>query len=93
MEEIQRTLMQLAEIYLDISRRDRETDPEESFHIFLISERVRKAAEELERMKPVKAEYEGDAKSSWWYVCEDCHTAIDPADKFCRQCGRPIQWA
>ena len=48
--------------------------------------------EAIEQMKPVQAEYEGDSKSTWWYVCGECHTAIDSRDRFCRQCGRPIQW-
>ncbi len=25
-----------------------------------------------------------------WYVCADCRKAIDPGDKFCRNCGREI---
>ena len=37
------------------------------------------------------AEIEGGG-SSWWYVCGECHTAIDTSDRFCRQCGRMIKW-
>lgn len=40
----------------------------------------------------VRAEYEGDARTDWWYVCEECHTRIDTSDRFCRQCGRRILW-
>lgn len=38
------------------------------------------------------AEVEGDGKSSWWYVCEECHTGLSDHDKYCRQCGRRILW-
>ena len=27
---------------------------------------------------------------TWYYVCGNCMTAIDPADKYCRECGRRI---
>ena len=39
----------------------------------------------------VPAEIEGGG-SSWWYVCGECHTAIDKLDKYCRQCGRKVKW-
>lgn len=38
------------------------------------------------------AEYEGDSRSTWWYVCGECHTGLDNSDKYCRQCGRRILW-
>lgn len=38
------------------------------------------------------AEVEGDGKSTWWYVCEECHTGLDVQDKYCRKCGRRILW-
>lgn len=38
------------------------------------------------------AEYEGDSRSTWWYVCGECHTGLDYSDKYCRQCGRRILW-
>jgi len=38
------------------------------------------------------AEVEGDGKSSWWYVCSECHTGLNDQDKYCRQCGRRILW-
>lgn len=42
--------------------------------------------------KTVQAETEGDGKSTWWYVCGECHTAIDRKDHFCRECGARIDW-
>ena len=40
----------------------------------------------------VPAEVEGDGRSTWWYVCGECHGAIDPKDKRCKSCGRRIGW-
>ena len=45
----------------------------------------------LKEMKPVPAEVEGGG-SSWWWVCGDCHGAIDNKDKYCRHCGTEIKW-
>ena len=43
------------------------------------------------KRKPVQAGLEGGG-TTWWYVCEDCHTAINYKDNFCRECGRPLDW-
>ena len=43
----------------------------------------------LER-EQVKPEIEGGG-CSWWYVCSECHGAIDSHDRFCRHCGGEIQ--
>jgi hypothetical protein len=29
---------------------------------------------------------------SWWYVCGKCKMPIDPMDKFCRHCGKAVNW-
>ena len=29
---------------------------------------------------------------SHWYICGACEYPVDPGDKFCRKCGRPIKW-
>lgn len=39
-----------------------------------------------------EAEIEGGGLT-WFFVCGECHTAIDSNDKYCRQCGRGIVWA
>jgi hypothetical protein len=44
-------------------------------------------------IKPVSAEYEGDRKSTWWYVCGECHGTIDTNDRYCRHCGNEIDWS
>lgn len=29
---------------------------------------------------------------SWWFVCEECHAAVDPTQKTCPVCGRRLKW-
>lgn len=38
-----------------------------------------------------EVELEGGG-TTWWYVCGECHGAIDSKDKFCRYCGRLLKW-
>ena len=37
------------------------------------------------------AELEGGG-TCWYYVCDECHIAINPKDNYCRGCGRKIIW-
>lgn len=46
--------------------------------------------EETLLTKPVRGEWEGGGHS-WWYVCGECHGALDPHDIYCRHCGRKIK--
>ena len=54
---------------------------------------MRDAAEELKTKddNTAEAEIEGGGMS-WFFVCGECHTAIDTKDKYCRCCGRKIIW-
>lgn len=45
----------------------------------------------LQRVRTAEAEMEGGGHT-WFFVCGECHTAIDTKDKYCRQCGREIKW-
>lgn len=47
---------------------------------------------EEKRKEPAEPEIEGDGRSGWWWVCPDCHGAIDSEEKFCRHCGRELIW-
>ena len=38
-----------------------------------------------------EVEVEGD-RWTWWYVCGECHTAINPYDKNCKECKRRLLW-
>jgi hypothetical protein len=29
---------------------------------------------------------------TWWYVCGNCKTAINPNDKYCHECGQAVKW-
>lgn len=46
--------------------------------------------EEQEAVKPER-EHSGGG-TTWWNVCGKCKTAINPNDKFCHECGRPVKW-
>ena len=47
----------------------------------------------LKEQEPVKPEQEHSGGGlTWWNVCGNCKTAINPNDKFCRKCGRPVEW-
>ena len=43
----------------------------------------------LKRMEPQEMEIEGGGPT-WWYVCPECHGAIESADHFCRHCGQAV---
>ena len=45
---------------------------------------------EQEAVKPEK-EHSGSG-ITWWNVCGNCKTAINPNDKYCHECGRPVLW-
>ena len=42
------------------------------------------------KKKEAKGEIEGGG-NSWWYVCSECHGAIDQSDLFCRHCGAKMK--
>ena len=46
----------------------------------------------LQRHRAAEAEIEGGGHT-WFFVCGECHGAIDSNDKYCRHCGREIIWA
>ena len=49
-------------------------------------------AEDTIFMDPVPTEIEGDCRSEWWYVCGECHSSLNPNDKYCHECGRRMKW-
>lgn len=44
-----------------------------------------------EKQIPKEVEMEGGG-SSWWYVCPECHGAINPKDAYCKHCGQAVKW-
>ena len=55
-----------------------------------IIEEYRKEQEAKGKGIPEAIEIEGGG-SSWWYVCPECHGAIDLKDRFCRYCGQAVK--
>ena len=53
-------------------------------------------SEALELLKEQEAVEPEKAFSSsgvtWWNICGNCKTAINPNDKFCHECGTPVLW-
>lgn len=49
---------------------------------------------EQEAIEPKKAPFPdaSRANGSWYYICGACSRPIDPIDKYCRECGRPVLW-
>ena len=45
---------------------------------------------EQEAVAPEK-EHSGSG-ITWWNVCGNCKTAINPNDKYCHECGRAVKW-
>jgi DnaJ-class molecular chaperone len=43
-----------------------------------------------ERRDELDLEIEGGG-SSWWYVCPECHGAVDRGDRWCRHCGQKFR--
>lgn len=43
-------------------------------------------------LEPVEPEIQTGSGVSWWYICGNCKTALNPKDKFCHECGRRIKW-
>lgn len=33
-----------------------------------------------------------DGKGTWWYICGSCNKAVNPKDKYCRECGQKVKW-
>ena len=45
----------------------------------------------LKEQEAVEPEVEGGGMT-WYFVCGECHGAVDPKDKYCRSCGRGLKW-
>ena len=88
-EEKIRKLEEAAVDAAGVSRELRTVVQGISFQCFRWSELMKAVAEDEKKRRPVQVETEGGG-STWWYVCGECHTAIDTGDRYCRQCGRPL---
>ena len=90
-EELIRDLKEIQTAFIGLARETSGPEPDAiSWNAFRIAETCGKAAEELERNIPQKNEVEGGG-TSWWYVCPECHGAIDRQDHFCKHCGQAVE--
>ena len=90
MEELIEQLAEAAGKNIDIATAIRTEAPEKSFFFWKQAELMEKAIGGLRRNIPQEMEIEGGG-SNWWYVCPECHGAIDCKDKFCRHCGQALK--
>ena len=77
-------------------RQIKEANKSQSDWVYILKSEAEKClelAEEEDRftMSPVIGEWEG-SKNNWWYVCGECHTHINPHDKYCHECGRKVKF-
>lgn len=49
------------------------------------------AAQMLRKQIDIPAEIEG-GEHTWFYVCGECHGAINRDDKWCKHCGNAVSW-
>jgi len=49
-----------------------------------------KLLKEQEVVRPERQHSGGG--TTWWNVCGNCRTAINPNDKFCHECGKAVKW-
>ena len=79
-----------------LQRQIKEADKAQSEWVYILKSEAEQClelaeAEETIMMNPVVGEWEGGGRS-WWYVCGECHTAINPHDKYCHECGRKVKF-
>ena len=90
MDELISQMKEATSRNIAIATAIRSEDPEKSFYFWKMAELMQKAAEELKRNIPQEIEMEGGG-TSWWYVCPECHGAVDNHDAFCRHCGQKLK--
>ena len=75
---------------IEKARRLIEGRKEQGLDDYAIFEALTEANDALQ-VRQAEAEIEGGGHT-WFFVCGECHTAIDTKDKYCRECGREIVW-
>ena len=90
MDELIEQLAEAVRKNIDIATAIRTDEPGSSFFFWKMATLMEKAIEGIRRNIPQEKEMEGGG-SSWWYVCPECHGAIDKQDRFCRHCGQAVK--
>ena len=88
--DLRSALAELHGGFIGLAISHRETNPELSYSFYKHSEECLQAYSTLEAWIPKEMEMEGGG-STWWYVCPECHGAIDQNDHYCRHCGQAIK--
>lgn len=63
-----------------------------SMGVFILPDLIREVVALLEEQEPVKPQIGGNPDYTWWYICPKCQLSIDKNDRFCRHCGRRMDW-
>ena len=86
-EEYKKIIKGLEQSFQYIQRRSNQTASPKATAM----NNIRKAIDYItKRETPAQIELEGGG-STWWYVCEECHGAVDDSDSYCKHCGRPLK--
>ena len=88
-EKLVEQLKEAVDKSMNIATAIRTEMPLKSFYFFKQAELMSKAAEELKRNIPQEIKIEGGL--TWWYVCPECHGAIDRDDHYCKHCGQAVE--
>ena len=65
----------------------------ENMWVFVRKDIVGDALALLKEQEAVKPEREhSGGGTTWWNVCGNCRTAINPNDKYCHECGKAVKW-
>ena len=89
MEELINKIEGVKEFLLELARLTRD-QAVRSYRFFKAAEEIEKAITELKKQIPQEMELEGGG-TTWFYVCPECHGAIDSKDRFCRHCGQAVK--
>lgn len=92
MNDVKKLLTRIGAARDAISRKEEQTGLD-----FMIDGVLMNCAvmlKEQEAVKPKKAPFPDASRSdgSWYFICGACSKPIDPYDKYCRECGKPILW-
>ena len=92
MPDMEKVIKCLTDIEQIMITRQEICPPEELQYWIELQEGVADAISLLKELKkkPQQIELEGGG-STWWYVCPECHGAIDSKDHFCRHCGQAVE--
>lgn len=83
-------LSDMREAFISLAIALRDKDQNRSYMNFHMSQICEWAVNELARLQPQAMEIEGSERN-WWYVCPECHGAIDVTDHYCCHCGQAVK--